>query len=168
MAKQTEGSTFAPFRHRIFLAMWIAAVAASFGSLIQTVGAAWLMTSLSKSAEMVALVQTASGLPVAIFALAAGAIADTYDRRKVMLVALSLTFVVSVVLTGCQLAGVLTPVSLLVLTFLIGCCLALYLPAWQSSVSEQVRARTCPPPSRSTAWPSISRAASARRSAARW
>lgn len=124
--------------------MWIAAVAASFGSLIQTVGAAWLMTSLSGSAEMVALVQTASGLPVAIFALAAGAIADTYDRRRVMLVALTMTLTVSVALAVCELAGVLTANLLLGLTFLIGCCLALYLPAWQSSVSEQVPREVLP------------------------
>ncbi len=136
--EEQAGSTFAPFRHRIFLAMWIAAVMASFGSLIQTVGAAWLMTSLSGSAEMVALVQTAAGLPVAIFALAAGAIADTYDRRRVMLLALTMTFVISVVLAIFQAAGLLTAYLLLGLTFLIGCCLALYLPAWQSSVSEQV------------------------------
>lgn len=137
-ADGTASSTFGPFRHRIFLAMWIAAVTASFGSLIQTVGAAWLMTSLSGSAEMVALVQTAAGLPVAIFALAAGAIADTYDRRSVMLVALSMTLSVSVILAVCEVTGVLTANLLLALTFLIGCCLALYLPAWQTSVSDQV------------------------------
>lgn len=137
-ADGTASSTFGPFRHRIFLAMWIAAVTASFGSLIQTVGAAWLMTSLSGSAEMVALVQTAAGLPVAIFALAAGAIADTYDRRSVMLLALSMTLGVSVILAVCEVTGVLTANLLLALTFLIGCCLALYLPAWQTSVSDQV------------------------------
>ncbi len=81
--------------------------------------------------------QTAAGLPVAIFALAAGAIADTYDRRSVMLLALSMTLGVSVILAVCEVTGVLTANLLLALTFLIGCCLALYLPAWQTSVSDQ-------------------------------
>lgn len=69
-------SAFAPLRQPIFRAVWIASLASNFGGLVQMVGAAWLMTSLSDSPDMVALVQASTTLPVMIFSLAAGAIAD--------------------------------------------------------------------------------------------
>lgn len=131
-------ATLAPWRHRIFLSIWIATLVSNFGSLIQMVGASWLMTSLSSSADMVALVQSSTTLPILLFALVAGALADIHDRRMVMLAAQGLLLCTSIVLAVVTALGLITPWMLLGLTFLIGCGAALHGPAWQASVGEQV------------------------------
>jgi MFS family permease len=91
-------SAFSPFRSRIFLAIWVASLLSNFGSLIQNVGATWLMTSLAPSADMVALVQVSTVLPIVLFSLPAGAAADVWDRRVLMLLAQSGMLVVSAAL----------------------------------------------------------------------
>src|SRR6202040_3082123 len=78
-------SAWAPLRRRVFLALWIAALASNLGTWMQNVGAAWLMTSLSKSPLMVALIQTASSLPIVLLALPGGALADIVDRRRLLI-----------------------------------------------------------------------------------
>ena len=93
-----HSSPFAPLRHGIFRAVWLANLTSNFGGLIQLVGAAWLMTSLAGSVELVALVQASTTLPIMLFSLVAGAIADNYDRRMLMLVAQVFMLAVSVVL----------------------------------------------------------------------
>ena len=133
-----RSSTLGPFRHRIFLAIWTASLVSNFGSLIQGVGASWLMTSIAPSADMVALVQAASSLPIMLFSLLAGAAADVWDRRLVMLVAQVAMLLTSAALSLLAYLGLITPWLLLALTFLLGCGAALYGPAWQSSVGEQV------------------------------
>ncbi len=131
-------SAFSPFRSRIFLAMWIASLLSNFGSLIQNVGATWLMTSLAPSADMVALVQVSTVLPIMLFSLPAGAAADVWDRRVIMVVAQGAMLAVSVALAVLAWLGHVTPWLLVALTFLLGMGAALYGPAWQSSVREQV------------------------------
>src|SRR5262245_51094619 len=134
----TNISPLAPMRHPIFRAVWFANLASSFGGLIQSVGASWTMASISPSADLVALVQASTTLPIMLFSLAAGAFADNYDRRLVMLVAQFCMLAVSVVLTVCTYLGLITPWLLLTFTFLIGCGTALNGPAWQSSVADMV------------------------------
>jgi hypothetical protein len=102
-------SALAPFRHRIFLAVWIASLASNFGGLIQSVGAAWLMTSIGASADLIALVQASTTLPIMLFSLMAGAIADNFDRRKLMLTSQLFLLAVSVALTLCTYFGLVTP-----------------------------------------------------------
>lgn len=131
-------ATLAPFRVRIFAAIWIATLVSTFGSLIQAVGASWLMTSIAPSADMVALVQTSTALPITLLSIVAGALSDIWDRRRLMLVAQTLLLTVSAVLAFVAWRGLVTPWMLLGFTFLIGCGGALYGPAWQSSVGEQV------------------------------
>lgn len=130
--------TLAPLHSRIFAWIWTASLVSNFGSLIQTVGASWLMTSLAPSPDMVALVQASTTLPIMLLSLPAGATADIWDRRMVMLIAQALMLVVAGVLTATAYLGLVTPWVLLTMTFLIGCGTALYGPAWQSSVGEQV------------------------------
>src|SRR5215208_1702890 len=89
---------FAPFRSRIFLALWIASLLSNFGSLIENVGATWLMTSLAPSADMVALVQVSTVLPIMLFSLPARAAADVWDRRAIMLTAQGAMLAVSALL----------------------------------------------------------------------
>lgn len=131
-------TSLSPFRHRIFLAVWITNLASSFGGLIQSVGAAWLMTSIGGSPDLVALVQASTALPIMLFSLVAGAIADNFDRRKLMLAAQVFLLCVSAALTVFTYWGLVTPWLLLAFTFLVGCGMAFNGPAWQSLVGEMV------------------------------
>jgi MFS family permease len=137
-------TALAPFRTGIFASIWVASLGSNLGTMVQTVGAAWLMTSLVNSSDMVALVQAASALPIMLLSIPAGAIADIWDRRALMLVALAIMGVTATVLTALAFHGALGPWSLLAFTFLLGCGSALYAPAWQSSVGEQVPAAHVP------------------------
>ncbi|WP_082609934.1 MFS transporter [Bosea sp. Root381] len=141
---QEPYSALAPLRQPIFRAVWIASLASNFGGLVQMVGAAWLMTSLSDSPDMVALVQASTTLPVMMFSLAAGALADNYDRRRILLTAQGFMLCVSIMLAIFAWYGLLSPWLLLGFTFLIGCGNALNNPAWQSSVGDMVPRRDVP------------------------
>src|SRR5439155_241354 len=82
----TAESAWAPLSHPVFRALWIASLVSNIGTWMQNVGAAWAMTSLSPSPLMVALVQSATSLPVFVVGLPAGAVADIVDRRRLLLV----------------------------------------------------------------------------------
>src|SRR3546814_15085094 len=97
-----------------------------------------MMTTISTSDDMVALVQAATTLPIMIFSLAAGALADSFERRNIMLVAQILMMVVSTGLAIFAVAGLLTPWLLLAFTFLLGCGTALHNPSWQASLGDLV------------------------------
>src|SRR5262245_29066742 len=127
-----------PFRIPIFRNVWIASVVSNFGGLIQSVGAAWLMTSIASSADMVALVQTATALPILLWSLVSGALADGHDRRKIMLAAQVFMLLVSLALALFAWFGWMSPWLLLLFTFLIGCGAAFNAPAWQASVGDMV------------------------------
>jgi len=131
-------SPLAPFKHDTFRTIWIASLASNFGGLIQAVGAAWLMTSISQSVNMVALVQASTSLPIMLFSLISGALADNFDRRRIMVVAQGFMLGVSALLTLSAYFGLVTPWLLLIFTFLIGCGTALNNPAWQASVGDMV------------------------------
>src|SRR5690606_41080856 len=104
-----------------FRILWTATLASNLGGIIQAVGAGWMKTTLTDSLAMVALVQAATTLPVMLFSLAAGALADNYNRQIVTLVAQLLMMAASAALAAFGLLGMLTPWTLLGLTFLIGC-----------------------------------------------
>jgi MFS family permease len=127
-----------PLSVPVFRAVWIASMASNFGGLIQSVGASWLMTSLTPSSQMVALVQASTALPILLLSLWSGAVADNLDRRRVMLAAQGFMLAVSVVLAVVTFAGWISPWLLLVFTFLIGCGAAMNGPAWQASVGDMV------------------------------
>ena len=82
-----DSATLSPFKSRTFAKIWTASLISNFGGLIEAVGASWLMTSLAPSPNMVALVQASTTLPIMLLSLPAGAIADIFDRRVVMLIA---------------------------------------------------------------------------------
>lgn len=131
-------SPLAPFRNETYRLIWAASLISNFGGLVQSVGAAWMMASISPSANMVALVQASTSLPIMLFSVAAGALADNFDRRRLMLSAQCFMLVVSIALTLCAWQGLITPWLLLTFTFLIGCGTALNNPAWQASVGDMV------------------------------
>ena len=127
-----------PLAVPIFRNVWIANLASSFGGLIQSVGASWMMVSLASSPQFVALVQASTTLPIMLLSLWAGAVADNLDRRLVMLWSQGFMLVVSATLAACAWLGLLSPWLLLGFTFLIGCGTAINGPAWQASVGDMV------------------------------
>jgi MFS family permease len=116
----------------------VASTLANVGGLIQSVGASWMMISIAPSAAMVALVQASVSLPVVLLSLVAGAAADNFDRRKVMLGSQVFMLIVSIALAVCAWIGLMTPWLLLTFTFLVGCGSAVNAPAWQASVGDMV------------------------------
>ncbi len=137
-------SVAAPLRHSVFRRIWLASLLSNLGLLIQGVGAAWAMTQMASSADKVALVQTALMLPIMLISMPAGAIADMYDRRIVALVSLSISLAGATSLAVMAWLNLVTPNILLAFCFVVGCGMALFGPAWQASVSEQVPAETLP------------------------
>ncbi|MDP9807189.1 MFS family permease [Rhizobium tibeticum] len=131
-------STLAPLRHETYRTIWFASLASNFGGLIQAVGAAWMMTTITASENMVALVQTSTALPIMLFSLVSGALADSFDRRRVMLTAQYFMLAVSALLSISAYFNWLSPWLLLFFTFLIGCGTALNNPSWQASVGDMV------------------------------
>lgn len=129
-------SPLIPFRNRTFRSLWSATLVSNLGGLVEGVAAAWLMTSLTTSHGMVALVQASTTLPVMIFSLAAGALADNYNRRRIMLIAQLVMFTASLLLAFFSYMDMQTPWLLLSLTFLIGCGGALHNPSWQASMGD--------------------------------
>lgn len=127
-----------PFAVPLFRAIWLASLVSNFGGLIQSVGASWMMTGLGASPQMIALVQASTSLPIMLLSLWAGAVADNLDRRRVMLAAQGFMLLVSAALALGSWLGWITPWSLLVFTFLIGCGTAINGPAWQASVGDMV------------------------------
>jgi predicted MFS family arabinose efflux permease len=134
----------APLQHATFRRIWLASLLSNLGLLIQAVGAAWAMTQMTSSADKVALVQTALMLPVMLISMPAGAIADMYDRRIVALISLAIALSGATALTVLAWLGLVTPETLLALCFVVGSGMALFGPAWQSSVTEQVPPETLP------------------------
>lgn len=137
-------SAFAPFRWPVFRTIWFANLASAMGSMIQMIAAAWLMTELTDSHLLVALVQASVTIPVLAFGLFAGVIADNYDRRKVMLAANAGMVFFSAVLTVLAVLDAIQPYSLLALTLIIGGGFALNGPAWQASVRLMVPSSDLP------------------------
>ncbi|MFO1075753.1 MAG: MFS transporter [Geminicoccaceae bacterium] len=127
-----------PLRLPLFRTIWAANLVGSIGWLVQGVGAAWLMTSLAGTPDMVALVQTATLVPILLFALLAGALADLWDRRLVLLLAQLWVSAASAGLALITALGLASPLVLLLFTFLIGTGAALNGPAWQAVVREIV------------------------------
>ena len=130
--------TWAPLRRPLFRALWLAQVASLVGTWAQTVGAQWFLTEASGRPEVIALVQTATSLPVLLLALPAGVLADLVDRRRILLSTQVAMVVVAGALAMVAFAGWLTPVTLLAFTALLGVGVAVTSPAWQASVPELV------------------------------
>jgi MFS family permease len=128
----------------LFRALWIASAASSIGTWMQNVGAEWMMTSLAPTPLMVALMQTAGFLPTFLLALPAGALADIVDRRRLLLFAQSWMLVASALLALLTLAGLTTPIVLLLLTFMLGLGGAMNAPVWQAIVPELVERQELP------------------------
>ncbi|GGY92242.1 MFS transporter [Novosphingobium colocasiae] len=137
-------TTFSPLRYPVFRAIWLANLFSNLGAAMQSVGAAWLMTDLTASNQLVALVQASTVLPILLLGLFAGAIADNHDRRLVMLCSQVGMLAISAVLAIVTYSGLISPMLLLICTLGVGVGTALNAPAWQASVRQQVPPRHLP------------------------
>jgi MFS family permease len=131
-------SAWAPLQISAFRGLWLALLASNIGTWMQTVGAQWLLVEQSGSDMLVAVVQTASTLPFVLLALPSGALADTLDRRRLLIAVQSFLVVVGAVLTVLTIAGRMPATLLLALTFALGVGQALTAPAWQAIIPELV------------------------------
>ena len=127
-----------PLRNEAFRYFYLGSIGAALGYTMQATISAWLMATLTTSALMVALVQSASTTPTLLFGLIAGTLADIVDRRRVILVTQIVLFTASLLLGVAALLGIIGPASLLFLTFLVGTGFTFYLPAQQASINEMV------------------------------
>jgi len=132
-------SLWRPLRLPAFRNLLIADVASDIGAFMQGVGAAWMMVSLRAGPFYVALTQTASALPFFLLALPAGAIGDIVDRRKLILAAEIWMAGVAILLAGVTIAGKMSPVLLLILTFALSAGDAVESPAWRAVLPDLVQ-----------------------------
>ncbi len=128
----------ATLRHGDFRALLSGGTLYFVGNAMQAMAAAWLMVEVSGSSFLAALVQTAVFLPMFLLALPAGVLADTTDRRRLMLCALAVQALLVALLALLFLLGVAGATTLLLLTFMAGCCTALLSPSWNSGVVDVV------------------------------
>ena len=133
-----DSSPWSPFRHASFTVLWTATVVANVGTWMYNAASGWLMTSLNPDPFIVSMVQVATTLPMFLFALPAGALADIIDKRKFLIVAEVTTTVLSAIFAAIVWFDLATPGNLLLFTFLIGAAGALTAPAWQSIVPQLV------------------------------
>ena len=133
-----SSATFSPLAHRTFALILGGALLANFGNQIQAVGASWLLTESGAPADVIALAQTATNLPIMLLALPAGAWADMFDRRRIMLAALAAMLLLSVVLAGLDLAGLAPAAAIIALTALLACGIACFAPAMAGSIGGVV------------------------------
>ncbi|MCR9255297.1 MAG: MFS transporter [Alphaproteobacteria bacterium] len=127
-------SAWAPFGEAPFAVLWIATVISSIGTWMHDVGAGWLMTTLDPSPMLVASIQAATTLPIFLFVMVAGAVADLVDRRKLLIWVNVAMAAVATVLALMVHWEAMTPLRLLFFTFLMGSCAAFLAPAWQAIV----------------------------------
>ena len=128
----------ATLRHRPFRALIGGGTVYFVGNAMQAMATAWLMVELTGSSFLAALVQTAVFLPMFLLALPAGVMADTTDRRRLILVSLLVQAAVVALLALLMFMGWAGPTTLLLLTFVAGCCTAMLSPSWNSAIVDVV------------------------------
>src|SRR5271156_3790895 len=131
-------SAWAPFRHRTFAVIWIATVVSNVGGWMYNVASGWLMTSLDPNALIVSMGQVANSLPMFLFAIPAGALADIVNQRRFLIFGESSITVVSIAFAALVWLHFITPVSLLVFSFVVSVGSAMTAPAWQTVVAKLV------------------------------
>ncbi|SEK97337.1 Predicted arabinose efflux permease, MFS family [Kosakonia sacchari] len=135
---QPSASAWQPLHQRVFRMLWIATVVSNIGSWMSDIGVNWTMLSLSADPLAVALVQAASSLPMFLFVLPAGVLADIIERRKILLFSQVWSFCAAAGLALLSFTGNVTPEVLLAATFLLSTGAALSSPAFQAIVPDLV------------------------------
>ncbi|OGT26081.1 MAG: hypothetical protein A3I77_00170 [Gammaproteobacteria bacterium RIFCSPLOWO2_02_FULL_42_14] len=137
-------SMFLPLSYPLFRGLWICTLIANFGAWMHSVGAVWLMTTLTSSTLMIALVQTATTLPVFLFSIPAGIYADHVSKAKFLFMTQIYIASVALIMGVFTFIHWTTPGILLILTFLLNVGIALRMPTWQAAASELVSSDELP------------------------
>ncbi|HEX2774277.1 MAG TPA: MFS transporter [Micromonosporaceae bacterium] len=135
---EPPAAAWAPLRLATYRTLWLALLGANLGTWMQTVGAQWLLVDEPNASTLVAMVQTASMLPILLLALPAGALADALDRRHLLIAVQCFISLIGLMLTVLTATGRMQPALLLTLTFALGAGQALTLPAWAALIPELV------------------------------
>jgi MFS family permease len=133
-----DSSAWGPLRQRVFRWLWLAVLISWIGTWMQTVGAQWLLVDEPNAAALVSLVQAAGTLPMMLLALPGGVLADSFDRRWLLITVQAYLFVVALLLAALTAAGLMPPALLLAFTFALGVGAAVQIPAWQAMIPELV------------------------------
>ncbi len=134
----SSASAWTPLLEPLFRWLWTATLVSNIGTWMENVGEGWLMTTLSPSPLLVALVQVANTLPMFMLALPAGSLADIFDRRKILLVSQGWMMIAALMLAIFTITNLMTPWLLLTFTFVLGLGAALNAPAWRSITPDIV------------------------------
>jgi MFS family permease len=127
-----------PFRYRLFIALLLASTISYVGNFVHLMAATWLMTDLTTSKFLVALIQTAGYLPFFLCTFPAGLLADFYNRRKLLLIIQAVMLATVVAMVILVYTHAINPGSLLLITFILNICAGLMSPAWQLAVTDMV------------------------------
>jgi MFS family permease len=138
VAQPVEASAWAPLRQHAFRLLWLGVLISWIGTWMQTVGAQWLLVDEPNAAALVSLVQVATTLPLMLLALPGGVLADSFDRRRLLITVQVYLLVVAILLTVLTAAGLMPPALLLVFTFALGLGAAVQIPTWQAMMPELV------------------------------
>lgn len=138
MIKPKASSAWSPLQYMAFRTLWIASLVSNIGTWLHNTGASWLMTDLTPSPTVVALLQTATSLPIVLLALPAGSFADVVDRRQMLLLTQVWMLIVAVGLAVSDLMGWIDAPLLLGFTFALGIGNALHRPVWQAVIPELI------------------------------
>lgn len=130
--KAEKTSAMAPFKSTDFTVIWGASVISTIGVRMHEVGAAWYMTTMTDDPFIVALVQAATTLPIFLFALLAGAIADNFNKRKMLLTVNIIMAILAAILALLACYDVVTPYLLLLFIFLMSSFAAFSVPPKQA------------------------------------
>ena len=133
-----DSSAWAPLGQRVFRWLWLGVLVSWIGTWMQTVGAQWLLVDEPNAAALVSLVQVAGTLPMMLLALPGGVLADSFDRRWLLITVQAYLFVVAILLAVLTAAGLMPPALLLAFTFALGVGAAVQIPAWQAMMPELV------------------------------
>ena len=137
-------SPWSPLQNAVFRSLWVATIVANVGGWMQDVGAGWLMTSLSPSPSMVALVEAADNFPLMLLALPAGALADIVDRRRLLIAMQVYSLPVAGALAVLTWLDMTSAWGLIGFTFALGIGSAMVMPAWGAIVPDLVSADEMP------------------------
>jgi MFS family permease len=133
-----DSSAWAPLGQRVFRWLWLGVLLSWIGTWMHTVGAQWLLVDEPNAAALVSSVQAAGTLPMMLLALPGGVLADSFDRRWLLITVQAYLFVVAILLTVLTAAGQMPPALLLAFTFALGAGAAVQIPAWQAMMPELV------------------------------
>lgn len=140
-ADPQRSGVLAPFGIAAFRIIWICNLFANLGTWAQSVAAAWVVTEAHASPLMVAMIQVASALPLVLLSILSGVLADNHDRRKIMLVGLSIELSGAALVTLLAFLGYLDPLLLIASILWLSLGSSITIPAWQAAVNEQVPPR---------------------------